>query len=397
MLLDEAHAQFDPLGAMSCRFGQPLGNGLEELVTRGLGMADRRGVVAQMISKVRASGLQPFPEPLLRQRRQTDPTVQTFAGPLVLFEFHLEDVQQRHERAGLEARGCLGEKLGRLLVPVQEHEQMAGIFHRLGIGRIACQDLPHDGQGLFIAIFVLQQAGPTEVRVGALRRQADGLVDHRLAKGEVAQRPCEQAAEGMPARSEFGGRSRVRPAGLARPAPCPVRPAAAEDAEGVVKLGFPVRRIGAAMRGAPASWTTWARPTGTPGVRPARSRRCRSTCAAALLPAKPDRLADRDLARPGRGPWQRSRPGCDRSSFRFRLPFRMSCSIRAAVPRTPARGDWTPSGQGKFGLPNGAEAPSAANTGLCRLVYQMGCHHDNMGGDAGGRRRQGCTKDPRSV
>ena len=65
--------------------------------------------------------------------------------------------------------------------------------HRLGIRRVALKHFSHDGQCVLVAIFVLQQTGPAEVRVGAVRRQADGFVEQRLADGEVAEGPRGQA------------------------------------------------------------------------------------------------------------------------------------------------------------------------------------------------------------
>ena len=56
MLLDEADGKLDPFGAVPCRFGQTLGNGLEEIVAGGLRMTDSSRIIAEMVGHIRAAG-----------------------------------------------------------------------------------------------------------------------------------------------------------------------------------------------------------------------------------------------------------------------------------------------------------------------------------------------------
>ena len=118
-----------------------------------------------------------------------------------------------------------------------------------------------------------------------MRRTASSISDSPTEKSRSAG---GQAPQGMPARLDFGGRGRVEVSNLFGPAPGPIRPAAAEDAEGIEETGFRVRAGPISRRGGSASWPGSARPTGTPGGRPAGFRPCRSRCAAAPHPAKLD-------------------------------------------------------------------------------------------------------------
>jgi hypothetical protein len=71
-------------------------------------MVDRRGVIAQIVSKIRPAARQPFQKALLCQRREAGPAIQGLTGAIILLEFHLQGVPPGLQRTAFESFAGLG-------------------------------------------------------------------------------------------------------------------------------------------------------------------------------------------------------------------------------------------------------------------------------------------------